>query len=317
MGMVDWKLWLNQYLFNRKRSKTAKAILKISKCERNNVKCLLRFLNKNNYEIQCSAMKALRGVGFTKGAVGPLFRYFQNLNNFDTRRRGEAVSMLGRMGGAEAVEPLIKIMQSLENDEFIRSEAISALGSIGDLKAVEPLMAILQNPENDYYLRKNAISALASIGNPVALESLIRSLSDGRTLISGKKALEEIKKKTPEKFTEDIQKAIQRESLAGVRALIDDVMNPQAETHLRRQAAEDLGSIGDSVAVEPLIKIVQNPENDYYLRKNAISALASIADPVALEALVRSLRDYKMNKVVKIALETVRDVNDRQHGAIP
>ena len=62
---------------------------------------------------------------------------------------------------------------------------------------------------------------------------------------------------------------------------------------MRSDAAEVLGQIGDSGAVEPLIYALQNDEQ-YMVRWNAAEALGKIGDPRAVGPLIEALEDEEV-----------------------
>ncbi|GAG30820.1 unnamed protein product, partial [marine sediment metagenome] len=67
---------------------------------------------------------------------------------------------LGKIGDAEAVEPLIAMLR--HDHKHQRARAAEALGRIGDLRAVEPLVAARNDVEAS--VRKAAGRALAELG---------------------------------------------------------------------------------------------------------------------------------------------------------
>ena len=80
-----------------------------------------------------------------------------------------------KMESKKDIEGLIKALNYKKNDE-VRKAAASVLGEIGDASAVKPLINVLKF-ENEY-LRRSAAEALGKIGDPMAVEALIRALKD-------------------------------------------------------------------------------------------------------------------------------------------
>lgn len=80
-----------------------------------------------------------------------------------------------KMENKKDIEGLIKAL-NYKKDDDVRKTAASVLGKIGHARAVEPLIYILKF-ENEY-LRRSAADALGMIGDPMAVEPLIKALKD-------------------------------------------------------------------------------------------------------------------------------------------
>jgi len=95
------------------------------------------------------------------------------LDSADLRVREEACCILGRLGDARAVEPLVRQLRGWE--QGVRIAACNALGLLGDLRAVEPLVARLN--DGDYAVREAAregLWAIAGALDPQASSLLCR-----------------------------------------------------------------------------------------------------------------------------------------------
>lgn len=88
--------------------------------------------------------------------------------------RARVLKILGQVGRAQAVAPLVQAMRQ-DPDEFVRREAIRALMDLKSEQAVMPLIEVLQ----DESLRENAVAALGAIGEP-AVEPLIEAVNSGK-----------------------------------------------------------------------------------------------------------------------------------------
>jgi HEAT repeat protein len=84
------------------------------------------------------------------------------------------VEALGDLKNAEAVEPLIDVLNDAENE--VRRSAAKALGHLGAKWAAEPLIAALTDPEKR--VRSSAADALGELGDGRAVEPLIAALND-------------------------------------------------------------------------------------------------------------------------------------------
>lgn len=104
--------------------------------------------------------------------------------------RDEAAMALGRLGDAQAVEPLIATLK----DEYwqVRFSAAKALGLIGDARAVEMLIVTLG--DTNYTTRWVAARSLGQIGDAQAVEPLITTLEDAAVEVhdAAREALVEI-----------------------------------------------------------------------------------------------------------------------------
>ena len=87
-----------------------------------------------------------------------------------------AAEVLGKIGDARAVEPLISAFKDESEVQHVRKAAVEALGKIGDARAVEPLVVALRDGEG--WQRKATSEALGRIGDARAIEPLMAALSD-------------------------------------------------------------------------------------------------------------------------------------------
>ena len=99
-----------------------------------------------------------------RGDVKGLIKYLKHEKS--NLMRATAVNILGEIGDARAVEPLIAML----TENPYESNVMRALGDIGDARAVEPLVAMLKY--EDWSVRKAAAEALEKIGDPQAVAAL-------------------------------------------------------------------------------------------------------------------------------------------------
>jgi hypothetical protein len=78
--------------------------------------------------------------------------------------RVQAALVLGKLGDARAVQPLIKALG--DQNKTVRGIAASALGQLGDAAAVDPLRDLLRH-ESDAFVRGQAEKAMAALSGPV------------------------------------------------------------------------------------------------------------------------------------------------------
>jgi HEAT repeat protein len=88
-----------------------------------------------------------------------------------------AAEIIGRLGDARAVEPLIVVLENREQGDPACSQAAAeALGRIGDARAVEPLAAALADDKARDNTRGAAAEALGRIGDARAVGPLVAAL---------------------------------------------------------------------------------------------------------------------------------------------
>ncbi|HHT9120077.1 MAG TPA: HEAT repeat domain-containing protein [Candidatus Hypogeohydataceae bacterium YC41] len=157
----------------------------------------------------------------------------------------EAVRALGKIGGP-AIEPLIATLKN--TDVYVRREAAETLGKSKDSRAVEPLVATLKDKDEDWAVRRKAAEALGKIKDSRAVEPLIDAFRDERVEREATFSLAEIGKPAVEPLIATLK---------------------DGDSHVRQNAAEALGRIKDTSAVEPLIAALKQD----YLRASAAWAL--------------------------------------------
>jgi HEAT repeat protein len=198
------------------------------------------------------------------------------LKDSDLGVRQQAVAALGMIGDSRAVGPLAAAL----NGPDVRKAAAEALGKIGDPDALPALAGALADPDPD--VRKAAAEALGEIGDPSAEGPLVGALRDRQWGVrwTAAKALEEIEW-TPNtgeagaaywaalgKWSECVEIGA-----PAVGPLVEAVkLGPDAST--RFHAAESLGEIGDSRAVEPLLGALN--DDTLFVRQHVAGALAKI-----------------------------------------
>jgi HEAT repeat protein len=244
------------------------------------VEPLIKALGDENRSVRSSAAFALGVIGDAR-AVEPLIKTLDN----------EAVAWaLGHIG-KPAVEPLIKALE--DDNGWIRSSAAEVLGVIGDARAVEPLIRVLGGEKAAWmrdleFIRKSAIEALGEIGDVRAVEMLIEALGDGGSHVR-ESATSALGKIGDARAVEPLSKALGDETgyvrwpAAEALGVIGDAraVEPLIEVLLdddwrvRRHAAEALGKIGDARAVEPLNKVLKDEKE--HVRKYAKEALKKLS----------------------------------------
>jgi HEAT repeat protein len=241
-------------------------------------------LHYNRYET--NVIDALGEIG-DEQAVPSLIR-IANDKNTDRYTRYEAIEALGKIGGLEARDALVQILQT-EADE----SAVKALGEIGDPQTIGVIISVLKRQDLSYSRRISAAEALGKIGNPEAVPYLIVALTDHYPEVSWKSAvaLGQIfsKQPDPEKVKAD-----------ALPALLDVI--EKADENFNWGALQFLGPIGNGSerAVTVLHKLVGKK---YWQGWWAVDILSEIGGLESIPVLMRA------NK-----LEAVRSILQRWHS---
>ena len=272
-----------------------------------------------------------------KPAVAPII---QGLNNKDEDARLKALSILKKIGGRRAIEPLIAALEYHPHARM-RWEAAKDMGKIGNAKTVEPLINALKHDDVDY-VSAEAARALGNIGDAKAVEALVETWKkDERHSVPseevqllyppnhlrqqsvfmrqeaadalvkiGEPAVEYLVKilKDPSIHRDDRGAAAQalcmfdepRAVEALIEALKDDIM--------RESAIKALGERGGAMALEPLTQVALRDEYPSYIRVQAVSALGKLGDARVVEPLTQILKDKHVlvQEAAKEALEKIR-----------
>ncbi|PJF30198.1 MAG: PBS lyase, partial [Phototrophicales bacterium] len=90
------------------------------------------------------------------------------LRDTNKEKRRTAVMKLGMVGGEQALRALMNAVQNDYEDLIVRGRAALMLGKLGDARAVDPLIRALDAP--GFQTPINAAQALGQIGDPRAIE---------------------------------------------------------------------------------------------------------------------------------------------------
>lgn len=93
------------------------------------------------------------------------------LRDANKEKRRTAVMKLGMAGGDQAILTLISLVRSGSEDLIVRGRAAMMLGKMGDARAVDPLIEALDAP--GYQTRVNAAESLGKLGDARAVEPLL------------------------------------------------------------------------------------------------------------------------------------------------
>lgn len=122
-------------------------------------------------------VRAAVGLGRLRDreATPVLIEALDETDAVEERIRFEALRLLGYLGDARAVDPLLDLL----DDVRMRRRAVLALGRIGDLRALEPLIDQLTNAQHTT-VRDSAARALAHLGDARAVPALVHAAIQDR-----------------------------------------------------------------------------------------------------------------------------------------
>lgn len=112
-----------------------------------------------------TAVAALvEGIDFAVGAGA------DKMSRAKNRANTKIAEALGKLGDPATVAPLVKLIKS--RDQYVQLAAVRALGELKSVDAVDDLIKVAETHENNFMV-KNAIIAMGDIGDPKAIDTLI------------------------------------------------------------------------------------------------------------------------------------------------
>lgn len=219
---------------------------------------LISLFKDQDRSVREAAIEALRSIGAPAvEAVGAC------LTEPDLSIQESASAILAGIADERVLAPLIKALPS--SDWIIRMHTAKALGRVRNADAVEPLIPLLQDKVKA--VREEAAAALAAIGD-AAIPSLLKALHHEDWLVR-LHAVESLGKAKSKQAVEPLLSVLFNDRDSAVREdtvrTLGEIGDPQAvdylftamqEPGLRTLAVEALGRIGDPRAVPILIDIV-------------------------------------------------------------
>jgi len=145
----------------------------------NDIEGLIKSLKHSSVRVRYDAVTALGELKNAR-AIEPLIEALRD----DTGAGWQAVNALSNIGYA-AVEPLIRALQ--DKDKGIVRLAARALGELKDDRATEPLVEVLR--DEDWNYRYEAVMALGKIGDTKAIDPLIVALKDVTSAVGKRQRL--------------------------------------------------------------------------------------------------------------------------------
>jgi HEAT repeat protein len=144
---------------------------------------LTRMLKDNNWQVVRTAAVIMGEMG-NRGTVNDLTLAIHHIDN---RVRMEAIRSLARIGGREATEVLIDLLQ--DKNMAVRKQAASWMGITRNDKALEPLLQLVNKRDllgKTLPLKKEALLAIGRIGDQRALDPLYRLVKKRHMIAAGR-----------------------------------------------------------------------------------------------------------------------------------
>ena len=201
-------------------------------------------LKHPSYVVRRRAAESLGGFK-ERRAVEPLIVILENMDEMKSVRAAAAVS-LGALKDERASTPLLTALSD-ENAE-IRWRAAAALGNLKDAKAITRLSEMVENPLEPDTVRNVAVAALGNIDNKAAEAVLIRAL-DIRVGNISKNAIVALGKLESETAIPTLIAILEDKQIA-----LDASTAALANASSRTKAAWALGEIGGARAAEAIAK---------------------------------------------------------------
>ena len=177
-----------------------------------------------------------------------------------------AARTLGRIGDAQAVDPLIQALE--HSDSTFRAEAIKALGLIGDRRAAPFLIQALMHSEPDTI--RPLIEALARLMDASAIPQMIEAFKQEEW--------------SNHDYIVDSIASMGHQAFSSVQAYAEN-----ASPRIRIGIAKILSRLNHANANEALVKLTR--DTDHEVRLISAEALSKHFTPFAIEAMVELLAD--------------------------
>jgi HEAT repeat protein len=147
------------------------------------VPALTRMLKDNNWQVVRTAVIIMGEMG-NRDTVNDLTH---SIYHIDNRVRMEAIRSLARIGGREATEVLIDLLQ--DKNMAVRKQAASWMGITRNDKALEPLLQLVMKRDllgKSLPLKKEAMLAIGRIGDRRALDPLYQLVKKRHMIAPGR-----------------------------------------------------------------------------------------------------------------------------------
>jgi len=201
---------------------------------------------------RCCALKVLAEVG--EADLVP--RLIPSLDDDSDNVRYEAVKAVGRLGGPEALAPILRIT-AMDRTDFIRAEAFRVLRAIGAGQPAVPEAAIQALDDKARDVRTQAAAILGVFHDRKCLPLLLKAMADAHWSVR-----------------ESAENALLNFGADAVPPLLEALTSPLWTTRFR--AARLLGELGDPAAVPALKKIAESKDEQKEVRDKVEASLRKL-----------------------------------------
>ncbi len=201
---------------------------------------------------RCCALKVLAEVG--EADLVP--RLIPSLDDDSDNVRYEAVKAIGRLGGPEALAPILRIT-AMDRTDFIRAEAFRVLRAIGAGQPAVPEAAIQALDDKARDVRTQAAAILGVFHDRKCLPLLLKAMADAHWSVR-----------------ESAENALLNFGADAVPPLLEALTSPLWTTRFR--AARLLGELGDPAAVPALKKIAESKDEQKEVRDKVEASLRKL-----------------------------------------
>ncbi|HUJ75942.1 MAG TPA: HEAT repeat domain-containing protein, partial [bacterium] len=225
-------------------------------------------VDSDNNAVALAAIEAL-GSTADKGAAAFLVAKLKD-PDFPDGRKNQCVLALGALKDPAAVDVLLSIAGSTDQEKIRRMYSADALGKIHDARALPVLRSMFA--EDDALIRLYAASALSQFGLDEVFPSLLQGLRDDNAKVREQSARALARPLTP-------SQADAASPILAYKAEYDP------EAIVRTAAIHALGSIGGDSALATLRRIYSGPDHPVESREAALGILTAKDLSASMEAI--------------------------------
>ena len=244
-----------------------------------------------------------------------LIHVLGNGNQSVREASGRALLSIDGALGFDSLRALLK-----DSDSNRRVGAVEALARTGDERAVQPLIQALRDENGK--VRAAAAEALGEINDSRAIEPLIQALADDDSDVRSRAtdALAKMGRPASDKLILALEneniliKQGAAEALGEIKETraIEPLISAFQIKEMRLVGVNALLKINKSSAVEPFIQILKDETATDDMRADASWALGEMGDPRAKEALLQTLATGKDNNVKMSAARALKQIKQSQ-----
>jgi HEAT repeat protein len=230
---------------------------------------LAPLIDSEGNHVALAAIQAMGSVSDRSVAAALLVAKLKS-TDFPDARKNDCILALGMLKDPAAVDVLVSIAASTDEEKVRRMYAADSLGKIGDARALPVLRTMFA--EDDALIRLYAASALSHFGLDEVFPSILQGLRDENV-----------------KVREQSAKALARQLSASQSDAAVPILSYKAEFDpepiVRIASIQALGTIGGDAPNRMLLKIYSGADHPLDSREAALGILAAKSLSSALESI--------------------------------